>query len=107
MSASRRNSAKNPAATSSGPKVMNQRGPWRSASAPKRRESRNITPVGSKPAEPAASALNPATCCRKRVRKKPCTAIPPYIRNVSTFATVKLRCVNSSSGSIGAGVRRS
>ena len=63
--------------------------------------------TGTRFAAPAPVALKPATCCRNRTRKKPWSAIPPYMSSVSRFATLKLRWRNSASGSIGAGARRS
>ncbi len=80
---------------------MKKRGPFLSASAPKRVDSRNISTVTGMLELPASSALNPATCCRNSTRKKNVRPRPPYIRNVSRLPAAKLRRLNSSSGSIG------
>src|SRR3954454_14877093 len=58
-------------------------------------------------AEPACTALQPATCCRNSVRKKPRIDSPAYIVSVSALPIAKLRRRNSESGSIGDGVRAS
>ena len=64
--------------------------------------------VGTRPAEPASSALKPGDLLQEQRQEEP---LHRHARrtsaNVSTFATVKLRRPNSSSGSIGAGVRSS
>jgi len=57
-----------PAAAISGPAPMNSRGPYRSASAPKRLERANMISVVGSVARPASRALYPATCCRKITR---------------------------------------
>src|SRR4051794_36104711 len=56
-------------------------------------------------ADPACTALQPATCCRNSVRKKPRIDSPAYIVSVSALPIAKLRRRNSESGSIGDGVR--
>ena len=55
--ASTRSSRSSPAAATSGPTPMNSRGPKRSASAPARLESTNITSVVGSVASPACSAV--------------------------------------------------
>lgn len=52
-----RSSGSSPAAATSGPAPMKRRGLYRSASAPKRRESANVTSVTGSVASPACSAV--------------------------------------------------
>ena len=96
-----------PAAPISGPAPMKSRGPNRSASAPKRRDSMNITIVTGSVVRPLFNALKPATCCRKMTRKKKRIASPAYIASVSTLPIAKLRRAKSPSSSIGSAARRS
>jgi len=66
-----------PAAQISGPTPMKRRGPYLSASAPNRWESRNVTIVVGSVARPASNASNPATCWRWRTSRKNVTPSPP------------------------------
>ena len=85
----------------SGPRPMNSRGPYRSASRPIRLVSRNITIVEGINANPAARARSPATSWRNRTSRKKVMLSPPYIAKVCTLPNAKLRRLNRPSGSIG------
>ena len=57
-----------PKPINAGPAVMNQRGPKRPASAPKRVEKSTSSRVPGIPASPAAAAVYPSVPCMKRPR---------------------------------------
>ena len=87
---------------------MNQRGPYLSAAAPKRRESRNIISVGTRFAAPASVALKPGDLLQEQHEEEALERQPAvHQERLERWPPLKLRRANSSSGSIGAGVRRS
>ena len=86
---------------------MNARGPNRSASAPNRRDSVNITSVIGSSASPAPSGEYPPTCWTNTTVKNVDTPRPPYSASVVRFPTAKFLTANNWSGIIGCGTRRS
>src|SRR5260370_700696 len=85
----------------SGPIISGPLEPWRATSPPDQRERKNSSKIKGRTAAPAAVAEYPWTWIRFKGNKKKKIPIAAYKKSVSRFAPLKLRDLNSVSGSIG------
>src|SRR5260370_20107612 len=85
----------------SGPIISGPLEPWRATSPPDHRERRNSNKIKGRSAAPAAVAEYPWTWIKFKGIKKKKIPIAAYKKSVSRFAPLKLRDLNSVSGSIG------